>query len=152
MGRPTVKGCLTAVSSAPRPGDGKVAGAEPANRPYDGAKDSIMSSLKIPALPDIDYAQAIRDARWEHLKSLVSQDAVWDAFKAHLNLISNSRSNPLAKTFTELCELPPEDVYELQGIVQGMRIREKVALADAVLELMGTAWLSVAQDMENRPF
>jgi hypothetical protein len=51
-----------------------------------------------------------------------------------------------------MCEWPPEDAYELQGIVQGMRLREKIALADAVLDLMGTAWLSVAQDVENRPF
>jgi hypothetical protein len=104
------------------------------------------------SLDQIDHAHAMRDARWEHLKSLVSQDAVWDAFKAHLDLISNRRSNALAKTFTELCELPPEDVYELQGIMQGMHLREKVALADAILECMGAAWLSVAQAVENRPF
>jgi SWIM zinc finger len=115
-------------------------------RQYD-AKECTMSSL-----PDVDVAAEMADRRWEHLKSCVREDDVWTTFKSYLDLIANVKSNALAKLVDEFMELPPQDAYELQGIVQGMPLRQKIRLADTVLECLGQAWLSVAHDVENRPF
>jgi hypothetical protein len=142
-----------ASAGTPAPGSISAIGREnPNSRLHYEASGVTMSSKAIPLPPDVDYAGEMSEARWQHLKACVRQDDVWEAFKAHLDLISNAPRNPLARTFTELCELPPQDAYELAGIVQGMRLREKVALADAVLDAMGNAWLSVATAVENRPF
>jgi hypothetical protein len=104
------------------------------------------------SVPDVDYAAEMADRRFEHLKACVREDDVWTTFKSYLDLIANVKSNALAKLVDEFMELPPQDAYELQGIVQGMPLRQKIRLADTVLECLGQAWLSVAHDVENRPF
>jgi hypothetical protein len=105
-----------------------------------------------PSPDPVDRLAERRAQRWEHVKSLVREDDVWTCFKAHLDLIINARSNALAKLFGEICRHPPADVWELRALVQGLQGRDKLALADVVLECVGAAWLSVAEAVEQRPF
>jgi hypothetical protein len=58
----------------------------------------------------------------------------------------------LAKLFGEICQHPPLDAWDLHAIVHGIAGRDKLALADVVLECVGAAWLSVAAAVEDRAF
>ena len=105
-----------------------------------------------PSPDEVDHAAARRAQRWERVKALVREDDVWTRFKEHLDLIINARSNALAKLFGEICQHPPADAWELHTLVHGIQGRDKLALADVVLECLGAAWLSAAERVEQRSF
>jgi hypothetical protein len=44
------------------------------------------------------------------------------------------------------------DLDELDGMKKYMRVRDKVACADAVIEALVRAWLEVAAQVEDTPF
>jgi len=145
------EGARPSVRSA-RPGQVNGCRRRQATALQSRARRSAMSTLLRIALPEVNPADAMREAQWQHLKACVREDDVWIRFQEHLDLVSNAPKNAVARTFAGFMEMPPQDVYELQGIIAGMRLKEKVALADAVLECLGSALLSVATDVETRTF
>jgi hypothetical protein len=130
-----------------RPGQVKGCRRRQATALDDRAKESLMSTLRIPSLPQIDEAQRMLDLRYATLQRVVKAhiEEIAEAWIDRLQADSNDPQSPIAVPFDDLESGPMEDQFDLSGWIKYAPTRDKVQLGEAVMWAAGEAQLAVVE-------
>jgi hypothetical protein len=104
--------------------------------------------------PDSDEAQSMLEAMAVVLQRVVSRnmDLVSEAFLERLKAELNDPKSPVAQMLDDIEREPMEDRFELAGWIKYGPIREKVALAEAIMRAAGEAQLAVVEKLLDAAF
>ena len=91
-----------------------------------------------------DPKAAIHQARMDALKPQVSRDTVIAALQPLVLDVMFERTNALTRALDDILAHPPEDRWELDGLITWLPYRYRVDVGGAVVRLIGEAWLHVA--------
>jgi hypothetical protein len=97
-----------------------------------------------------DPTAAMRQARMEALKQQVSREAVVAVLPQLVLDTMFERTNALTRAVLDLMAQPPQDRWELDGLVKYHPYRDLVEVGRAFVRLAGEAWLTVA-DTHDQP-
>ena len=92
-----------------------------------------------------DPMAAMRQARMEALKQQVSREAVIEVLQQLMLDTMFERTNALTRAVHDLMAQPPQDRWELDGLVKYHPYRYLVEVGRACVRLAGEAWLTVAE-------
>jgi hypothetical protein len=91
-----------------------------------------------------DPTAAMRQARMEALTQQVSRDAVIAALQQLVLDTTFERTNALTRALDDVLAHPPENRWQLDGLITWLSYRDRVDVGGAVVRLIGEAWLHVA--------
>src|SRR3954454_17146360 len=91
-----------------------------------------------------DPKAAMRQARMEALKQQVSREAVKEVLPQLVLDTMFERTNALTRAVHNLMAQPPQDHWEIDGLVKSHPYRDLVEVVRAFVRLAGEAWLTVA--------
>ena len=94
---------------------------------------------------------ALRQARIGALKQQISREAVIEVLPQLVLDTMFERTNALTRAVHDLMAQPPQDRWELDGLVKYHPYRYLVEVGRACVRLAGEAWLTVA-DTHDQPF
>jgi hypothetical protein len=98
-----------------------------------------------------DPGATLRQARMEALKQQISCEAVIEVLQQLVLDTMLERTNALTRVAHDLMAQPPEDRWELDGLVKSHPYRNLVEVGRAFVRLAGEAWLTVA-DSHDQPW
>src|SRR4051812_46312335 len=97
-----------------------------------------------------DPRAILRQARVEALKQQISREAVIEVLPQLVLDTMFERTNALTRVVHDLMAQPPEDRWDLDGLVHYHPYRYLVEVGRAYVRLAGEAWLTVA-DTHDQP-
>jgi hypothetical protein len=102
-----------------------------------------MSSMgmNLPPRYEFNRDQEKAEARWQQVQRRLNPTYVRERFAALLDDATDRHDHPLAALLQAMADAPVCDSYDLDGWVQTMPTRAKLALAEAVMRCLGESVL-----------
>jgi hypothetical protein len=110
----------------------------------------MFPSTEIVTRPE-NPTRAMREARQHERQARVTRDAVIAALQQLILDTTSDRTNALTRALDDVLAHPPEDRWELDGLIKWLPYRYRVDVGGAVVRLIGEAWLHVA-GADEQPF
>jgi hypothetical protein len=114
-----------------------------------------MSSkgMNLPPRYEFDRNQEKAEERWQQVQRLLNPTAIRERWTELLDDATDHPDHPLAALLQVMADAPVCDSYDLDGWVQTMPSRAKLALADAVIRCLGESVLTevarVLRDLDD---
>jgi hypothetical protein len=116
---------------------------------------SIATYLPSPEAPHFradDPTAAMREARYEARKAAVDVADVEAELSRRLPDILSDHTNALTRAVHDIMAAPPEDRWELDGLVKLYPYRYLVEVGRACVRLIGESHLAVGDRIDDTPF
>jgi hypothetical protein len=109
--------------------------------------------MNLPPRYEFDRNQEKAEARWEQVQRQMNPTSIRERWIELLDDATERHDHPLAALLQVMADAPVCDRYDLDGWVATMPTRAKLALAEAVMTLLGESVLTevgrVVRDMDD---
>jgi hypothetical protein len=109
--------------------------------------------MNLPPRYEFNRDQEKAEERWQQVERQLNPTSIRERWIELLDDATDQRDHPLASLLEVMRDAPVCDSYDLDGWVQTMPTRAKLALADAVMKLLGESVLTevsrVLRDMDD---
>jgi hypothetical protein len=107
---------------------------------------------EFPRFPEDDPTSAMRQARYQARIAAVEVADVEDELYRRLPELFGDRTNALTPALNDLMAQPPEDRWELDGLVKHYPYRYLVEVGRAFVRLVGESHIACGDRVEEQPF